>query len=58
MLPTLTPQPTNWRRKADAWVVDYTAARERAIRWLGDQYLLATPVRRTHVIRRNPQFPR
>jgi hypothetical protein len=25
-------------------VVDYSAARERAIRWLGDRYLLAKPI--------------
>ena len=29
--------------KAQAWVVDYSAARARAIRWLGDRYLLAKP---------------
>jgi hypothetical protein len=27
-----------------AWVVDYSAARMRAIRWLGDRYLLAKPI--------------
>ena len=27
-----------------AWVVDYSAARERAIKWLGDRYLLARPI--------------
>lgn len=30
--------------KAQAWVVDYSAARMRAIRWLGDRYLLANPI--------------
>jgi hypothetical protein len=29
-----------------AWVVDYSAARARAIRWLGDRYLLAKPINR------------
>ena len=26
------------------WVVDYSAARARAIKWLGDRYLLAKPI--------------
>jgi hypothetical protein len=30
--------------RARAWVVDYSAARMRAIRWLGDRYLLAKPI--------------
>ena len=30
--------------KAQSWVVDYGAARARAIEWLGDRYLLAKPV--------------
>lgn len=30
--------------RAQAWVVDYSAARTRAIRWLGDRYLLAKPI--------------
>ena len=30
--------------RARTWVVDYSAARARAIRWLGDRYLLAKPV--------------
>jgi hypothetical protein len=32
--------------KARGWVVDYSAARARAIEWLGDRYLLAKPVNR------------
>jgi hypothetical protein len=36
-----------WQPKAATWVVDYGAARDRAIRWLGDWYLLAALVRRT-----------
>ena len=27
-----------------SWVVDYSAARARAIKWLGDRYLLARPI--------------
>ena len=30
--------------RAQTWVVDYSAARARAIEWLGDRYLLARPV--------------
>jgi hypothetical protein len=26
------------------WIVDYSAARARAIDWLGDRYLLARPI--------------
>lgn len=26
------------------WIVDYSAARSQAIRWLGDRYLLAKPI--------------
>jgi hypothetical protein len=29
---------------APAPIVDYSAARERAIKWLGDRYLLARPI--------------
>lgn len=29
------------------WVVDYSAARAKAIEWLGDRYLLAKPVNRS-----------
>ena len=29
---------------APAWIVDYSAARARAIKWLGDRYLLAKPI--------------
>lgn len=34
------------RTLADTWVVDYSAARAKALAWLGDRYLLAQPVRR------------
>ena len=30
--------------RAAALIVDYSAARERAIKWLGDRYLLAKPI--------------
>jgi hypothetical protein len=33
-------------QRADAWVVDYGAARAQAIKWLGDRYLLAKPINR------------
>jgi hypothetical protein len=29
------------------WVVDYSAARARAMKWLGDRYLLAKPINAT-----------
>jgi len=29
------------------WVVDYSAARAKAIEWLGDRYLLAKPINRS-----------
>ena len=32
------------RERAQSWVVDYSAARARAIEWLGDRYLLAKPL--------------
>jgi hypothetical protein len=34
--------PVNAR--AQPPIVDYSAARERAIKWLGDRYLLAKPI--------------
>lgn len=35
----------NHREKpAPTWVVDYSAARAHAIRWLGERYLLARPI--------------
>jgi hypothetical protein len=37
--------------RARTWVVDYSAARARAIEWLGDRYLLARPVNRLHAAR-------
>ena len=32
------------RERVQSWIVDYSAARARAIEWLGDRYLLARPV--------------
>ena len=32
---------------ARTWIVDYSAARARAIEWLGDRYLLAKPINAT-----------
>ncbi|MGH8320104.1 MAG: hypothetical protein ACREUL_19400 [Steroidobacteraceae bacterium] len=29
-----------------SWIVDYSAARAKAIEWLGDRYLLAKPINR------------
>src|SRR5579863_787169 len=37
--------------RARSWVVDYSAARAKAIEWLGDRYLLARPVNRLYVVR-------
>jgi hypothetical protein len=39
---------TNDGEKWRAWLVDYSAARARAIEWLGDRYLLARPINRGH----------
>ena len=35
-----------YAEKTREWVVDYSAARAKAIEWLGDRYLLARPVQR------------
>ena len=32
--------------RAPKWLVDYSAARAKAIEWLGDRYLLAKPINR------------
>jgi hypothetical protein len=40
--------------RAQSWVVDYSAARARAIEWLGDRYLLAKPVNAAESGRRKP----
>jgi len=42
------------RERAQSWVVDYSAARARAIEWLGDRYLLAKPINASENGSRNP----
>jgi len=37
-------KPRSHREQVETWVVDYSAARARAIKWLGDRYLLARPI--------------
>lgn len=37
-----------------SWVVDYSAARAHAIRWLGERYLLARPINASHYGPRPP----
>ena len=42
--------------RAQTWVVDYSAARARAIKWLGDRYLLAKPVNAQRTLLRSAQI--
>jgi hypothetical protein len=44
--------------RARGWVVDYSAARAKAIEWLGDRYLLAKPVNRIAAASRAHRGPR
>jgi hypothetical protein len=37
-------KPRTRGEEVESWVVDYSAARARAIKWLGDRYLLARPI--------------
>jgi hypothetical protein len=38
-------KPRTHGKEVETWVVvDYSAARARAIKWLGDRYLLARPI--------------
>jgi hypothetical protein len=37
-------KPRSHAQEVETWVVDYSAARARAIKWLGDRYLLAKPI--------------
>lgn len=37
---------TESARRTQIQIVDYSAARARAIAWLGDRYLLARPINR------------
>ena len=39
------------------WLVDYSAARARAIEWLGDRYLLAKPINATESAGRKATGP-
>jgi hypothetical protein len=50
---------TTVRERAQAWVVDYSAARKQAIKWLGDRYLLARPInsRQDGHANPNPESP-
>src|SRR5258708_30713713 len=45
---------TTVSERAQAWVVDYSAARMQAIRWLGNRYLLARPINAKANAWRNP----
>jgi len=42
----------SYDESARAWVVDYSEARARAIKWLGDRYLLAKPINGSESARR------
>jgi hypothetical protein len=46
-------KPKNYDESARAWVVDYSEARARAIKWLGDRYLLAKPINASETARRS-----
>ena len=44
--------------RARSWVVDYSAARARAIEWLGERYLLAKPINvKAHAWQKTPGVP-
>jgi len=57
MLPTALEGSIVKRKSYDesarAWVVDYSEARARAIKWLGDRYLLAKPINASETARRS-----
>jgi hypothetical protein len=42
----------SYDESARAWIVDYSEARARAIKWLGDRYLLAKPINASDTARR------
>jgi len=42
----------SYDESARAWVVDYSEARARAIKWLGDRDLLAKPINGSESARR------
>jgi len=50
-------QTRMWAEQARGWAVDYSAARARAIRWLGDRYLLARPINRRPYSARSVPVP-
>jgi hypothetical protein len=41
-----------YHESVQTWIVDYSEARERAIKWLGDRYLLAKPINGSEAARR------
>lgn len=43
----------SYDESARAWIVDYSEARARAIKWLGDRYLLAKPINASETARRS-----
>lgn len=43
----------SYDESARAWIVDYSEARARAIKWLGDRYLLAKPINASEAARRS-----
>lgn len=47
---------SKYRERASAWIVDYSAARARAIEWFGDRCLLAKPIRRQSDTGRAPRI--
>ena len=50
---------TEYADRVRDWIVDYSAARAKAIEWLGDRYLLAKPVNRRSIAnhQRRAQLP-
>ena len=48
-------KPTMTGERVRSWIVDYSAARARAIEWLGHRYLLARPINaREPAVRKAP----
>ena len=43
----------SYDESARDWIVDYSEARARAIKWLGDRYLLAKPINASEAARRS-----
>ena len=46
-------KPESYEESARTWIVDYSEARARAIKWLGDRYLLAKPINASGAARRS-----